>query len=149
MPPSTLNAGVGLRGRPAQQEGGRSAAGRRRQNAGSKSLRFEWGCQCLVFYLSIGYCILYFACMLLRIGPFAPPPALQPWIRPREWVKTSTEPPFTMFVHPVSEDRFISLELHQYGMWEEPLSRRILEVLRTAEPDRVRTQVFSKFYSNF
>jgi FkbM family methyltransferase len=101
--------------------------------AGRKeSMRFQWSCNCFLFYVGVLYCIVNACLMLLRLGPFAPPPPPKPWTRERDWVRTTTNPPFVMFVHPVSEDRYISLELFKYGVWEKPLHDRMLEVFSGA-----------------
>jgi hypothetical protein len=109
-----------------------------RRQRGGAGVRFEWGCNCVLFYASIGYCMVHLLCMLLRIGPFAPwqPPELHVTreLREREEVTTKTKPPFKILVHPGAEDRFISLELQQYGIWEKPLHERILKVLNAAGP---------------
>ena len=63
-----------------------------------------------------------------------PPPAPEPLVRAREWVTTSTDPSFVINVHPAAEDRYISLELHRHGVWEEPLHLRLREVLEGVDP---------------
>jgi len=44
---------------------------------GEASLRFEWGCNCLLFYFCGLYCLLHVLSWILRLGPYSPPPAPQ------------------------------------------------------------------------
>ena len=98
-------------------------------------MKFEWSCGCLVFYLSTLYIVLNLFFILLRLGPYSPPPAPKLWLREREWAQTKTRPPFKIFTHPSAEDRYISLELQKYGVWEEKLHLRMMDVMRDAHPD--------------
>ena len=41
-------------------------------------MQFEWGCNCLLFYVSTVYVLVHAALMVLRLGPFA--------VRKKEWL---------------------------------------------------------------
>ena len=36
-----------------------------------RGMQFEWGCNCLLFYVSTVYVLVHAALMVLRLGPFA------------------------------------------------------------------------------
>ena len=97
-------------------------------------MRFLWSRNCLMFYVCGLYCFVNAVMMLLRLGPYAPPPAPKPWQRERDWVRTTTLPSFVIFVHPATEDRYISLELQKFGVWEKPLHERMLDLMRAVAP---------------
>ena len=41
-------------------------------------MQFEWGCNCLLFYVSMVYVLVHAVLMVLRLGPFA--------VRKQEWL---------------------------------------------------------------
>ncbi|EKX41234.1 hypothetical protein GUITHDRAFT_112705 [Guillardia theta CCMP2712] len=64
-----------------------------------------------------------------QLGPFAPPPLPPVTLKEREVVETATTPRFDIFVHPSSEDRYISLSLQREGIWEDDVHRRMQQLL--------------------